>query len=124
MALPSVDAVAFCRPGGESCGQTRARPVDLVHLSRQTMGDRAVEQQVLALFMHQAQVVRERIAASDEKGRFALAHGLRGAASGIGAFRIADIAAKVEADPGDETHLEALASAIDEVRDFISSINR
>ena len=44
MALPDANAMAFSMPGGESCGQARSRPVDLVHLARQTMGDRALEQ--------------------------------------------------------------------------------
>ena len=41
-------------PGGEGAAAPRARPVDLAHLARQTLGDRALEQEVLKLFLHQA----------------------------------------------------------------------
>ena len=124
MALPSVEAVAFSRPGGESCGPSRHRPVDLAHLSRQTMGDRSLEQEVLSMFLHQAKNVREKICAAPEAERLSLAHGLKGAARGIGAFRVADIAGDVESDPSSEKHLRKLAFALDEVRDFVAAISR
>ena len=124
MALPSVEAVAFSRPGGESCGHSRNRPVDLNHLSRQTMGDRALEQEVLSMFLQQAKHVREKICAAPEAERLSLAHGLKGAARGIGAFRVADIAGEVESDPTSVKHLRRLATAIEDVRDFVAAINR
>ena len=60
MVQKSASAVAFSMPGGETCAKARARPVDLVHLARQTMGDRALEQEVLGLFVQQALNVRDR----------------------------------------------------------------
>ncbi|MFN3549496.1 MAG: Hpt domain-containing protein [Mesorhizobium sp.] len=120
----SLENVAFAMPGGESSGHSRSRPVDLAHLSRQTMGDRELEREVLSLFLHQAQVVGDRMEGATLQERVLLAHGLKGSARGIGAFRVADIADAVESDPASGGHLLHLAEAIAEVRDFVSAITR
>jgi HPt (histidine-containing phosphotransfer) domain-containing protein len=116
--------VAFSMPGGEACGQSPGRPVDLVHLARQTMGDRDLEREVLGLFVQQALSVRDEIAAADAKRRLFLAHGLKGAARGIGAFAVADCAAEIERDPQDGRALKRLGGLIDSVRDFVAAISR
>lgn len=124
MASKSVENMAFAMPGGETCGHSRARPVDLAHLSRQTMGDRDLEREVLSLFLHQAQVVGDRMEGASPQERVLLAHGLKGSARGIGAFRVADIAGSVETDPMSGGHLKSLGEAIVDVHDFVSSISR
>lgn len=111
-------------PGGEVCAPSRARPVDLVHLARQTMGDRALEQEVLSMFVQQAGTVRNEIARADAARRLFLAHSLIGSARGVGAFGVARIAEEVEREPTSDAKLKLLAAAIDEVRDFIAAINR
>jgi HPt (histidine-containing phosphotransfer) domain-containing protein len=70
-------------------------PLDLEHLSRMTLGDAELEQEVLAMFAEQA--VRLLAAMTNlpaETG--ALAHKLKGSARGIGAFAVADAAAHLE----------------------------
>jgi len=124
MASMSVENVAFAMPGGENCGHSRSRPVDLAHLARQTMGDRDLEREVLAMFLHQAQVVGDRMEGATPQERSLLAHGLKGSARGIGAFRVADTADSVESDPVSSDNLHRLAEAITEVRDFVSAISR
>jgi HPt (histidine-containing phosphotransfer) domain-containing protein len=124
MPLSNLDTVAFSNPGGEGAPPSRGRPIDLVHLARQTLGDRELEREVLALFLQQAATVRERIAAASAAERKLLAHGLRGSASGIGAFAIARIATEIEHAPHDSALLLQLAARIDEVREFIASISR
>ncbi len=74
MASLSVENMAFAMPGGETCGHSRARPVDLAHLSRQTMGDRDLEREVLSLFLHQVQVVGDRMGGATPQERMMLAH--------------------------------------------------
>jgi HPt (histidine-containing phosphotransfer) domain-containing protein len=118
------NAVAFSMPGGEASVTARGRPIDLVHLARQTMGDRALEQEVLCLFVHQTQQVRERIAQAEPEECRQLAHGLRGAAVGVGAFAIADCAAVIEAKPDDPQAKRKLTRLIDEARDFVAAIGR
>jgi len=116
--------IAFSMPGGDVSGTARSRPVDLAHLARQTMGDRGLEQEVLALFVQQALVVRDQILGADVKQRLLLAHGLKGSARGVGAFAIADCAAAIELQPEDVKTLKRLGVLIEEVRDFIAAINR
>ncbi|MCT2577828.1 MAG: histidine kinase [Mesorhizobium sp.] len=116
--------IAFSMPGGDVSGTAGSRPVDMAHLARQTMDDRALEQEVLALFVQQALSVRDKIVDADAKERVLLAHGLKGSARGIGAFAVAECAAAIEKQPEDGRILRKLGVLIDEVRDFIAAISR
>lgn len=116
--------VAFSMPGGEVCGKAPSRPVDLVHLARQTMGDRDLEREVLGLFVQQALSVRDKITDADERERFMLAHGLKGSARGVGAFAVADCAAEIERKPDDVRAVKRLGTLIEQVRDFVAAISR
>ena len=79
-------------------GQSLAPPLDLEHLSRHTFGDRALEREVLQLFCSQSALHLEGLgkAASLSAWREA-AHSLKGSAQAIGAFRVAEAAARAEA---------------------------
>lgn len=71
-------------------------PIDLAHLARMTLGDAALEQQVLGMFATQAaSLVAKLTALPAEAG--ALAHTLKGSARAIGAFRVAECAQALEA---------------------------
>jgi HPt (histidine-containing phosphotransfer) domain-containing protein len=72
------------------------RPIDLVHLSRMTLGDRSLECEVLALFDRQVTMLMERIEAAEPAVAAAAAHTLKGSATGIGAFGVAQAAGQVE----------------------------
>jgi HPt (histidine-containing phosphotransfer) domain-containing protein len=85
-------------PGGDGAPASFERPIDLVHLSRQTLGDRALEVEILNLFVVQARALVERLDAAAEPGaRGDLAHTLKGSARAIGAFRVAAAAEACEA---------------------------
>ncbi|AZO12759.1 MULTISPECIES: Hpt domain-containing protein [unclassified Mesorhizobium] len=116
--------IAFSMPGGDASGTAGSRPVDLAHLARQTMDDRALEQEVLALFVQQALSVRDKILDADPKDRILLAHGLKGSARGIGAFGVAECAEAIEKQPDDARVLKRLGALIEEVREFIAAISR
>jgi HPt (histidine-containing phosphotransfer) domain-containing protein len=78
-----------------------ARPViDLVHLSRQTCGDSALESELLRLFANQAQQIAARIdeepLPGDGSWRADLAHRLKGSARAVGAFPLSDAAEAYE----------------------------
>jgi HPt (histidine-containing phosphotransfer) domain-containing protein len=82
----------------------RQRPnpcaIDLVHLSRQTMGDRGLETELLRLFAHQcAHIVDklERVGANRRAARD-LAHTLKGSARAVGAHAVAAAAQIFEQD--------------------------
>jgi HPt (histidine-containing phosphotransfer) domain-containing protein len=74
------------------------RPIDLVHLARQTLGDRALESEVLDLFVVQARAILDQLAREgDLKRRFDLAHTLKGSARSVGAWQVAHEAEACEA---------------------------
>lgn len=102
----------------EACGQ--AKPLDLVHLSNQTMGDVALEAEVLSIFRVQARTCFENLQepANPELLR-RTAHTLKGAARGIGAFELARIAAIAE-EQGKVP--EAMGAEIDAVIAYIDAV--
>lgn len=89
-----ADETAVLRRADPAC------PIDLVHLSRQTMGDRELEVELLALFDRQAAAIAARLGALDAEGpqnwRVDLAHKLKGSARAIGAFAVAAAAENYE----------------------------
>lgn len=96
-------------------------PVDLVHLSRQTMSDRGVEREVLRLFLRQAAIQLNRLSnARDNAERCAVAHTIVGAARGIGAWPVARSAAAVEqADDDAAAEISQLTLAIADATSYI-----
>ena len=70
-------------------------PIDIVHLRRMTLGDAALEREVLTMFSAQASRLAGALAAMPADAP-ALAHTLKGAARAIGAFAVADAAAHLE----------------------------
>jgi HPt (histidine-containing phosphotransfer) domain-containing protein len=106
-----------------------SHPVDLVHLSRYTLGERALEREVLELFCTQSAVYLERLrqAPSDRQWQDA-AHSLKGSAQAIGAWRAAAAAARVEALSGDTlgeargARLRELESSVHEAEAYIRSL--
>ncbi|BCH24678.1 histidine kinase [Mesorhizobium sp. L-8-10] len=124
MTLGGDGTAAFGRPGGESSRKACTRPIDLAHLSRQTLGDREIEREVLDLFVQQAVSVCDQLGAASPVERLRLAHALKGAARGVGAFAIADCVGRIETQPDDSGAVRHLSALIEEARDFIASISR
>jgi HPt (histidine-containing phosphotransfer) domain-containing protein len=77
-------------------------PVDLDHLARYTGGDPAIDREILTLFVEQSSAMLVQLSgARDAKPWHDIIHSLKGAARGIGAFALADVAAEAEPlDPG------------------------
>ncbi len=105
--------------------------LDLVHLSRQTLGDRDLETELLELFDRQAANALARLCgpANPKPGSSAdIAHMLKGSARAIGAFGVAAAAGDLEQALRDgrsaSTPLEALASAVADARHTIASLLR
>lgn len=117
-------SIAFSMPGGEARETGAARPIDMAHLSRQTMGDRALEQEVLALFLQQAASVSRKISAAAVHDRLLMAHGLKGSARGVGAFAIAECATAIERNPDDAAIWKRLAGLVQAASDFVAAIGR
>lgn len=92
-----VQSTAAERRQGEAKKATRRGPIDLIHLAKQTLGDRGLELEVLRMFDVTARAYFARLEESttvDELLRHL--HTLKGAAAGIGAVDIRDLAATAE----------------------------
>jgi HPt (histidine-containing phosphotransfer) domain-containing protein len=70
-------------------------PIDMIHLRRMTLGDAALEREVLGMFSAQASHLAKALAAMPSDAS-ALAHTLKGSARAIGAFAVGDAAADLE----------------------------
>lgn len=70
--------------------------IDVQHLGRMTLGEAALEAEVLALFSAQSGELVTRLKAIPPDAA-ALAHTLKGSARAIGAFRVAEAALGLEA---------------------------
>lgn len=121
MASPHI---AFTRPD-EAVGQSSlSRPIDFAHLERQTMGDKALEAEVLRMFSRQAHVCLADIASGEPEKIKAAAHLLKGAASAVGAVRVVTAAAACEARPDDAAALAAASAAVIEAENCILGLMR
>lgn len=94
--------------------------VDLVYLSKQSLGDRSLELEILQLFAGQSSLYARRLreAKTRSEKRFA-AHTILGSARGIGAWRIADLADPISDGSGSAKQIDALATAIEQTNDYI-----
>lgn len=102
--------------------------IDLVHLSKYTLGDRRLEGELLSLFRSQAGVYLDRMAsAKDTREWKEAAHSLKGSARGIGAWYVANHAEDAEQlmdAPSDrhEVVLEQVRLAVSETVVYIGDL--
>ncbi|MDM9621606.1 transcriptional regulator [Rhizobium sp. AC44/96] len=118
-------SIAFAAP--DNCKGSRPsqeRPVDLVHLANQTMGDKALELEVLQMFARQARACLHEISSGDAKTIAAAAHRLKGAAGSIGAFRVRAAAEALEEHSGDAVSIASVGVAVIEAENFILKLCR
>jgi len=98
-------------------------PIDIGHLQRMTLGDVGLEREVLAMFSAQAVCLADALASLPADAG-ALAHTLKGSARAIGAFGVAEAAARLETlirNGGDQS--EALADLGDAVAQARSAVD-
>ena len=124
MALPSASVAE----GQTASRASLERPIDLVHLSRMTLGDRGLEREVLALFDRQATVLVSRMRSAPPGSVTTVAHTLKGSARGVGAWRVAAAAEAVELAGSGDGDLSAaitrLAAVAEEARAVIAELLR
>jgi len=117
--------IAFESPdNSQTPAPSRDRPIDLVHLARQTMGDKGLEAEILQMFARQTRGLVQEMASAEGHAIVALAHRLKGSAKAVGAFRVSTAAERLEAEPGDAGALAALHVATIEAENFITGICR
>ncbi len=89
--------------------------LDLKHLAQYTNGDKALEHELLGLFKQQASLQFEKVASAFDTDDWKMAtHTLKGSARGIGAIRIAQLAADLEdiGFEGDEAEKQTVISGL------------
>lgn len=90
MAL-KVDVAEACKSAGTE------KPIDLVHLSRLTMGDKDLELDVLKMFLAQIPNYLQMMKSAQSSDEvYVAAHTIKGAASNVGAFSLAQMARDAE----------------------------
>ena len=110
-----------------SAKPANGRPIDLVHLSRMTFGDRALEREVLQLFLRQSSQIVAKLAKADTDTLAQLAHTLKGSGAGVGAWAVADAATVLEqgAKAGkSDAGVAKLRSAVTEASGYIEELLR
>ena len=102
-------------------------PIDFEHLKRMTLDDAGLEQEVLAMFVAQSARLMAALATRPADAG-ALAHTLKGSARAIGAFGVAQAAARLEAvlangaDPSSQ--LTELTDAVAQARAAVEAVLR
>ena len=102
------------------------RPIDLVHLAKQCLGDENLELEILRLFDTTVKTYFGRLELAANYDDLALnLHSIKGAASGVGAWTIADLAKGCETEmqagrPLTSERIADLGIAVEEVRNFIT----
>ena len=102
-------------------------PIDFEHLKRMTLGDAGLEHEVLAMFAAQSAKLIGALANQPEDAP-TLAHTLKGSARAIGAFGVAEAAARLEAALADgadpSSRLTELGDAVAQARAAIETVLR
>ena len=102
---------------------SRHRPIDLVYLTRQTLGDRGLEREILGLMRRQISISADRLERDANPDLRQIAHALKGAARNIGAFALSDAAERLERAPGSAVALAALEIEMHRASRFITSLD-
>ncbi len=116
--------VAFDGPLETQQVPSTNRPLDLVHLARQTGSDRALENEILQLFRQQIALYASQLKMTSGRERKLIAHTIKGSARSVGAFSLSRIAAQIEDAPSDQSLIAAIEMEIARLRDFIAGLNR
>ena len=117
---------AFIEYASQESAKRPMRPVDLVHLAKQCLGDENLELEILRLFETTLTTYFGRLKLATGFDDLAInLHSIKGAAAGVGACGIADLAAALEKDlkagrPLAPERIEDLGMEVEEVRDFIA----
>lgn len=101
-----------------------ARPIDLVHLESQTMGDKELENEILQLFARNARAALFELAHAQPEAIAAVAHRLKGSAQAVGAVRVALAAEALENHSSDSARLAAVSLSVVEAENFILGLCR
>lgn len=110
-----------------------APAIDAAHLSRQTLGDKSLERELLALYDRQAAQIASQLGLPDlsrdaRADRLDLAHTLKGSSRAVGAMQVADACEALEGllraaapESAVEASLRDIRRAVAAARDHIAA---
>ncbi len=138
MRSSALKTEPFSVSSAEKRGRATAfgeRPIDLVHLTRQTFGDKRLETELLRLFMRQARQIQAGLDADCGDEALSclpaadLLHTLIGSARVVGAHRVATVAQDCDAalrisgkDAPSEDERSDLRAAVEEACVYIAGL--
>ncbi|MCZ4345847.1 Hpt domain-containing protein [Devosia sp. J2-20] len=102
------------------------RPIDLVHLAKQCLGDAHLECEILRMYDATVKTYFSRLKLASSFDELAMnLHSIKGASGGVGAFSVADLAKAAEVElqagrPLSSERVDDLGMAIEEVSGFIA----
>ncbi len=97
--------------------------LDLVHLSRQTMGDSQLENEILALFLIQCENCHHSLSEQHKPRELTeIAHQMKGCAISVGAWGVAEKAALLEKNPTEQHLVSHLRDQIYLVANYLKSM--
>lgn len=118
--------VGVTRPQRNAKGRPPVRPVDMLHLARQSMGDAGLQLEILRRFDEIIEVhfVRLESATSVPDMLYHL-HTLKAASTGVGAWSLAEHAHIMEGElqagePVNPERVEDIRISVAELRDFVA----
>jgi HPt (histidine-containing phosphotransfer) domain-containing protein len=101
---------------GTTTAKQQPAIIDEEHLEHMTLGDQRLEREVLEIFVRQTVIMLDRIAGAEPALAAAAAHTLMGSARGIGAWRVARAAERLEHVAAGHGAEIALDTAVAELR--------
>jgi HPt (histidine-containing phosphotransfer) domain-containing protein len=90
--------------------------IDEIHLGRMTLGDRGLEREILEIFVRQTAIMLGRIVGAGPAFMAATAHTVLGSARGIGAWRVAQAAERLERAAAVTSNPKEREEAVEELK--------
>jgi HPt (histidine-containing phosphotransfer) domain-containing protein len=90
--------------------------IDEIHLGRMTLGDRGLEREILEIFVRQTAIMLGRIVGAGPAFMAATAHTVLGSARGIGAWRVAQAAERLERAAAVASNPKEREEAVEELK--------
>ncbi len=101
----------------------RNTPLDIEHLTRQTMGDEALKSEILALFLAQCRQCTQLLENQNTPKQITeIAHQINGCARSVGAWELANAAKMLEDNPNNTELLPHLHQQLGLVDKYISEM--
>ena len=114
--------------GTDAVAPAVVHPLDMQHLARQTLGDAGLQDEVLRLFDELQRTYFDRLESSTTRNDLMVnLHALKGAAAGVGAFALSELARAAEDElrtgaPVNPERVDDIGMAVEETSAYIATL--